>query len=227
MVDRRVVALGAAAGLVALAARAWSPVRGAAASLQRCSAPSATVYDIVFGRLLGGLYERAAQEVTAALSGSPEPAVLEVGSGPGGLAVRLARRIPDLRYTGLDLDRAMVDRAVRRAGREGLAARLRFVEGDVAALPFDEATFDLVVSTLSVHHWADPVAGFTEIRRVLRPGGRVVIHDVAPRWARMERPGPDLAAAAEAAFGTGAAVLAVAWPGPLRLTVRLELTRPA
>jgi ubiquinone/menaquinone biosynthesis C-methylase UbiE len=52
---------------------------------------------------------------------------------------------------------------------------------DVAALPFPDATFDLVVSTLSQHHWADPAAGLNEILRVLRPDAQTWIYDI--RWA--------------------------------------------
>jgi ubiquinone/menaquinone biosynthesis C-methylase UbiE len=47
----------------------------------------------------------------------------------------------------------------------------------VASLPFPDASFDLVVSTLSMHHWADGTAGLAQIRRVLRPGGRAPIWD--------------------------------------------------
>ena len=49
--------------------------------------------------------------------------------------------------------------------------------GDVAALAFPDRSFDLVVSTLSMHHWADPTAGLAEIGRVLRPGGRALVLD--------------------------------------------------
>jgi ubiquinone/menaquinone biosynthesis C-methylase UbiE len=54
---------------------------------------------------------------------------------------------------------------------------LRFQVGDVAALPFADNSVDLVVSTLSLHHWDDPAAGFNEIVRVLGPGGQAWIYD--------------------------------------------------
>jgi ubiquinone/menaquinone biosynthesis C-methylase UbiE len=52
--------------------------------------------------------------------------------------------------------------------------------GDVAALAFPDRSFDLVVSTLSMHHWADPAAGLAEIGRALRPGARALIWDFRP-----------------------------------------------
>jgi SAM-dependent methyltransferase len=71
--------------------------------------------------------------------------------------------------------RANTDRARNRGGR-----RPSFLVGDVAALAFPDRSFDLVVSTLSMHHWADPTAGLAEIGRVLRPGARALIWDFRP-----------------------------------------------
>jgi SAM-dependent methyltransferase len=81
--------------------------------------------------------------------------------------------------TGLDLDAAMIARA--RANADGSQdddeRRPSFVVGDVASMAFPDGSFDLVVSTLSMHHWADPKAGLAEIGRVLRPNGRAFVWD--------------------------------------------------
>lgn len=222
----RMIALGLlGTGLVA-AARARPALERAAASTRTSSAPGARAYDL-FGRLfLGGLYERIAADAAERVGGLSAPAVLEIGHGPGGLAVRLARRLPTLRLTGLDIDPAMVELAEARAAREGLAGRVRFVEGDVAALPFGDAVFDLVVSSFSVHHWSDPGAGFGEIRRVLRPGGGAIVYDLHPRWTRFETDAPGLGAAARAGGFEAGEAETVRWPGPLPLVVRLALGVP-
>ena len=68
----------------------------------------------------------------------------------------------------------MVERAKRHESEGG---RLRFVVGDAADLPFEAETFDVVVSTLSLHHWAEPAASLAEIRRALRPGGFALLYD--------------------------------------------------
>jgi SAM-dependent methyltransferase len=139
----------------------------------------AVIYDALSRLLLGPFRARIAADVAAV---APDGArVLEVGCGPGHLSVQLAGQ-HRLEVTGLDLDPAMIaraqantDRAANRGGR-----RPSFLVGDVAALAFPDRSFDLVVSTLSMHHWADPAAGLAEIGRVLRPGARALIWDFRP-----------------------------------------------
>ncbi len=162
--------------------------------------PAATLYDLLAGVLLGGLYDRVAREIASAC---PSGDVLDVGCGPGHLAIRLAALNPELRVTGLDISPAMVERAVWHARQSGLADRVRFQVGDVQAMPFPEGQFDLVVSTFSLHHWEDPVRGLAEIHRVLRPGGQARIYDL-PDWVRLNLHG--------AADGRGLAQLAAASP---------------
>jgi ubiquinone/menaquinone biosynthesis C-methylase UbiE len=138
----------------------------------------AVLYDSLSRLLLGPFLARIAANVAAITSDGAR--VLEVGCGPGHLSTRLARHGFDV--TGLDLDPAMIARAqanTDRAGNRG-GRRPSFLVGDVAALAFPDRSFDLVVSTLSMHHWADPAAGLTEIGRVLRPGGRALIWDFRP-----------------------------------------------
>ena len=143
----------------------------------------AALYNAVAPRLLRPLYRRVADEVAASLGPVATPeisAVLEIGSGPGELALEIARRLPGAEVVGIDLAEAMVDRATGRARAEGLAQRARFQLADAAALPLADGSFDVVVSTLSLHHWSDPAAVFAEIGRVLRPGGVALVYDLRP-----------------------------------------------
>jgi len=137
----------------------------------------ARLYDALSHRiLLGSLFDRVAADVATV---APDRArVLEVGCGPGRLSIRLAREY-GLDVTGVDLDPAMIERARANAERsgEGEQGRPSFVVRDVASLVFSDGSFDLVISTLSMHHWADPEAGLSEIGRVLRPGGRALVWD--------------------------------------------------
>jgi SAM-dependent methyltransferase len=189
-----------------------------------CSAPGARWYEVAADALLSGLYRRMADDLAAAVARIREPQVLEIGPGPGGLAVELARRVRDIHLTGLDIDPAMVERAVLRARREGFDARLAFIVGDVAALPFPGASFDLVTSSFSVHHWPDGAAGFAEIRRVLRPGGRAIVYDLPDWWGRFETKALPLAEAAAAGGFIGATMetAPLRWPGRLSIVNRLE-----
>ena len=165
--------------------------------------PCARGYDAWSATFLGPLFRRIAGDVAAVHP--PAVSVLDVGCGPAHLAIRLARE-HGLRVTAVDLDPAMVARATRNVERAfGPAddSRPAVVQGDVADLPFAEGSFDLVVSTFSMHHWADPAAGLTELHRVLRPGGRALIWDFVPSIRRLEgRPVPAESLARRARSGT-------------------------
>ncbi|MCU0505616.1 MAG: class I SAM-dependent methyltransferase [Chloroflexi bacterium] len=153
----------------------------------------------------------------------PAPSILEVGPGPGHLAVCLLRAIRDARWTGLDIDPAMVAAARARLVRTGLAARSDVVEGDVSALPFADASFDLVVTSFSAHHWPDAALGFAEVARVLRPGGVVLAYDLPAWWARLER-GSEGIRAGRGPF-PDAVIARRHGVGPVTIVERLEAVR--
>jgi ubiquinone/menaquinone biosynthesis C-methylase UbiE len=151
--------------------------------------------------------------------------LLEVGSGPGRLALRLARAASELSVIGVDLSPAMVERATRRATEAGLAEQVRFEVGDVGALPFPEESFDVVVSTLSLHHWPDPPRALAEIHRVLNRGGEALIYDIA-HWLWQPAYGESRLGqlAAESPFGSGS-VGAMRWPDFIPAFFLLRLQR--
>jgi ubiquinone/menaquinone biosynthesis C-methylase UbiE len=104
-------------------------------------------------------------------------ALLEVAPGPGYLAVELARSNPGAyRISGLDISRSFVRIATDNARRAGVA--IDFRHGDVAHMPFADASFDAVVCVAAFKNFPDPVAALDEIHRVLRPGGGVSIFDM-------------------------------------------------
>lgn len=202
------------------------------ASLSRISAnvrnfdlPSASLYDALVGSVLEPFYERVAEEMVAACPQGGE--MLEVGSGPGHLAVRLGQKAPGLVVTGVDISPEMVERASRRVHEAGLAGRVRFEVGDVGALPFVEEAFDGVVSTLSLHHWPDPASGLAEIHRVLKPGGEAWIYDLAHRlWPLAYDEDQLTQLAAESPFGGKVETIWIRWPGSVPAFVLLRLRRP-
>jgi SAM-dependent methyltransferase len=131
-----------------------------------------------YGRFSGRLERPLRARIAADVAALQLPAgahVLDVGTGPGWLPVEIARRCPDLWVTGLDISARMVEaaHAAIEPGQQVIAE-----VGDVAALPYRDRSVDLVVSTLSQHHWPDLAAATRELARVLAPGGRIWIYDL-------------------------------------------------
>jgi SAM-dependent methyltransferase len=108
--------------------------------------------------------------------------------------------------------------------REGIDERVDVCVGDVAALPLPDDSVDLVTSSFSVHHWPDAVAGFSEVHRVLRPGGRAIIYDLPDWWGRFETHAPALIEVATAGGFEAIASSRLRWPGPFAVVHRIDAT---
>jgi len=124
------------------------------------------------------------------LEPSPADRVLEVGFG-GGVALRsLVGRVSFV--GGVDLSREMVEWAKAKYSTALTASRADFREGSVEAIPFGSVSFGKAFSVNTVYFWRSLDAGFTEIHRVLAPGGRLVIGFLPKEW--MDRLGhpPDI-----------------------------------
>ncbi len=116
------------------------------------------------------------QQVVLDLAAAEVPApkaILDVGCGTGRLLRAAHQRFPSARLEGVDAAEGMVEEARRAAGD----APVHFQQAFAEALPFPDASFDVVVSTLTFHHWSDQRRGVAEVARVLAPGGRWIIAD--------------------------------------------------
>lgn len=140
-------------------------------------------------RLCINLYER-----TIAGTDLRGADVLEVGSGRGGGSLHVARHHRPRSVVGLDFSAA----AVRLCRRHRRAPGLRFVRGDAQAMPFPDATFDVVLNVESSHCYPSVPEFLAEVRRVLRPGGTLLLADF--------RPADDVAALLDAVRGAGLVV---------------------
>lgn len=101
--------------------------------------------------------------------------VLDAGSGTGHTALNFAPHVAQV--IAIDLAESMLAQGRALATERGID-NIIFRQGDVEALPFADGGFDLVTTRYSAHHWPDPLAALREFRRVLRPGGKLLIGDI-------------------------------------------------
>jgi SAM-dependent methyltransferase len=222
--DRALVGL-----LAAVAAMGIAAIRGHTRGARGREVPGGILirdagsYDAIRHRLLGGFFRGIAADVSATIPAGGH--VLEVGCGPGRLAILLARGGVDV--TGVDLDPEMIERARANAHAavDGDGGRPTFMVADAASLPFPDGSFDLAVSTLSMHHWADATKGLDEVARVLRPDGRALVWDLRPGGVPLHRATPDPVEPARASSLRVVSATPWRWPWPFRPTQRIELVR--
>ena len=127
-----------------------------------------------YDRHLGPLFFHGyADDLAARLRLSPGLRVLEVACGTGIVTARLARRLAGQgTLVATDLNEPML--AYAKSAR-ALGAEVEWRQADATALPFDDASFDAVVCAVSVQYLVHPVEVFAQARRVLRPGGLVIV----------------------------------------------------
>lgn len=144
-----------------------------AALARQLSHPSGWFGRAVMTRFLNRGNRQLIEATLAELELGASTRLLDVGFG-GGLSLELAHQRGVRRLAGVDPSEVAVARLRERAGKFD-GAELRVEVGRVEALPFGEDHFDAVVSTNTVYFWPDPLRAFAELRRVMRPGGRLAL----------------------------------------------------
>lgn len=137
---------------------------------------AARLYNQIARSAIETYYKEVAELVAAHTS---QGLVLDVGTGPGYLPIEIARRAPRITVVGIDSSKALVRIAQKNAEREGLSDRVRFVKCDGNRLDFADDSYDLVISTGSLHAWKHPVLVINECFRVLQAGCEAWLLDPA------------------------------------------------
>ena len=113
--------------------------------------------------------------VSDLLEVGPNDSVLEVGFGPGVVIQRLSKLASVGHIAGIDPSREMVEQARTRNASAIQSGRVSLRHGSVESLPFDDNSFDKALAVNSMEVWPDVMAGLTEMRRVMKPGGRIAL----------------------------------------------------
>jgi ubiquinone/menaquinone biosynthesis C-methylase UbiE len=113
--------------------------------------------------------------VTELLEIGPNDSVLEVGFGPGVIIQRLSKLASAGHVTGIDPSQEMVEQARARNATAMNDGLVDLRHGSVEHLPFDDNAFDKALAINSMQVWPDPIAGLREMRRVMKPGGRIAL----------------------------------------------------
>lgn len=107
--------------------------------------------------------------------------IVDLGTGPGLLSIELGKLLPQAKIIGVDLSSEMLKIARKNAHEAGVSnyeTRL----GRAEEMPIESSSVDLVVTQSSLHEWENPRMGFSEIFRVLKPGGGLILKDYNRGW---------------------------------------------
>jgi ubiquinone/menaquinone biosynthesis C-methylase UbiE len=139
--------------------------------------PGAKIYStIVAGsRVMQDFYREVTGEIASKVSSGM---ILDIGTGPGYVPIEVARASQNAEIKAIDISSAMVMIARRNAEDAGLSQRVQFEYGSAEHIPYGDGYFDLIVSTLSFHHWANRRECLKEIHRVLKIGGEAWIYEL-------------------------------------------------
>ncbi len=136
-------------------------------------------YDLMNRLMTAGRDEAWRRQAARQAVVPPGGKILDVATGTADLTLALARQHPSARIYALDFSLGMMQRGIAKVREQGAGERIRFIAGDALTLPFADGTFDAVTSGFLMRNVTDIVRTFVEMRRVVRPGGRVVCLEIS------------------------------------------------
>ncbi len=150
---------------------------------------SAWLYDLMVQRLMSGKEQTFRQMIIDLVQLQSGEAVLDVGCGTGTLAIVAKKRVGETgRVCGIDPSTQLLAGARRKAARAKLL--IDFLQEGIEQMPFPNQSFDVVLSTFMMHHVPDDLKrrGLSEIARVLKPQGRLLVIDFKHSEEHQQRP---------------------------------------
>ncbi len=132
---------------------------------------SSRLYSVFAVKGLAGMYSLAINDITRKGAGR----ILEVGAGPGDLAVKLAEMMPESEVYCIDPSKTMRDIGMKKIKKRGLN-NMRYLLGSSRNVPL-KLKFDVIFSTLSFHHWKDKSGSIAYLTKFLKPNGSIMIYE--------------------------------------------------
>jgi demethylmenaquinone methyltransferase/2-methoxy-6-polyprenyl-1,4-benzoquinol methylase len=144
----------------------------------------ATRYDVANHLLSGGVDYWWRQRLVRTVRDCQPDAILDLATGSGDVAFALADGLPpETQITGMDFCQPMLDEAVKKRPGSARWTKIEFHQGDGMALPLPDAQFDAVTISFGLRNMADRHKALSEMRRVLRPNGRLFVLEFSqPSW---------------------------------------------
>lgn len=139
----------------------------------------APAYDLMNRMMTLGIDRSWRRLAVDAVRASGARDILDLATGTGDLAIQLARQIDGSHITGADLSEEMLQIGRRKVEEAGLTDRVTLICADGLRLPFDDASFDAVTVAFGIRNFEDLRAGYSEMARILRPGGMICILELS------------------------------------------------
>ena len=152
----------------------------------------APAYDFMNRAMTLGIDRIWRSRAVRLLREEPHDDILDIATGTGDLAIKLALELDPVSVTGVDLSEGMVEIGRRKVEKEGLQDVVTLGMGDCLLLPFTDGAFDAVTCAYGVRNFADLAAGYREMHRVLRTGGTAVILELSTPRSHVVKPLYDL-----------------------------------
>lgn len=131
-------------------------------------------YDLLNHLLSFGIDKRWRKKLISRLNSDTEITLLDLATGTGDLAIAAAQAT-NATITGADISSKMMEAGARKVEKRGLEGRITFVKAEAEELPFADSTFDAAMVAFGVRNFWDLEQGLREIRRVLKPGGKLLV----------------------------------------------------
>lgn len=148
----------------------------------------APAYDFMNTAMSMGLHRRWLGKAIKSVALEQPKRILDVATGTADVAIALSRRLPESHVVGVDLSEGMLERGRQKVEKGGLSERIELLKGDCLALPFGDDEFDAVTVAYGVRNFEHLDAGYREMCRVLKPGGKLVVIELSTPPSKLVKP---------------------------------------